>query len=169
MAKLQQMNEMSKQNSQILLQDGYVTYEGKRYNDCNATEKEAFNKALNQELHPNNTTRVSDKMFNKIIEQLKPDGNKEKWGLSYTSNYYEFLLYGDETGTYSDSSRFVKGNWLAIEFTDEQWVIINALLDIERQVQETIYKEREMAEYYKTERALAYNRKMDKETCDWYC
>ena len=43
MAKLQQMNEMSKQSSQILLQDGYVTYNGKRYNDCTDTEKEVFN------------------------------------------------------------------------------------------------------------------------------
>ena len=169
MAKLQQMNEMSKQNSQILLQGGYVTYEGKRYNDCNATEKEAFNKALNQELRPNNTTRVSDKMFNKIIEQLKPDGCNEQWGLSYKGKYYEFILYGDETGIYSQSSRCVNGDWQAIDFTDEQWVIINNLLDIERQTQEMICKTREMAECYETERALAYNRKMDKETCDWYC
>ena len=46
MAKLQQMNETSKQNSQILLNNGYVTMNGKRYYDCTPAEKEAFNNAL---------------------------------------------------------------------------------------------------------------------------
>ena len=46
MAKLQQMSETTKQNSQILLQGGYVTYDGKRYNECEPFEKEAFNIAL---------------------------------------------------------------------------------------------------------------------------
>ena len=48
MAKIQQMNEMSKQSSQILLQDGYVTYKGKRYNDCTPAEKEAFNIVISE-------------------------------------------------------------------------------------------------------------------------
>ena len=46
MAKLRQMNETAKQNSQILLCNGYVTYEGKRYNECVPFEREAFNEAL---------------------------------------------------------------------------------------------------------------------------
>ena len=43
MAKLQQMSETTKQSSHFLLQDGYVTYKGKRYNDCTPAEKEAVN------------------------------------------------------------------------------------------------------------------------------
>ena len=50
MANLQQMNETAKQNSQILLQDGYVTYEGKRYDECVPFEKEAFNEALHRSI-----------------------------------------------------------------------------------------------------------------------
>ena len=46
MAKLQQMNETTKQNSQILLCNGYVTMNGKRYNECAPFEQAAFNIAL---------------------------------------------------------------------------------------------------------------------------
>ncbi|SQA92527.1 Uncharacterised protein [Capnocytophaga ochracea] len=42
MAKLQQMNETAKQNSQILLIDGYVTMNGKRYDECVPFERDAF-------------------------------------------------------------------------------------------------------------------------------
>ena len=63
MAKLQQMNEMSKQNSQILLQGGYVTYDGKRYNECEPFEKEAFNIALGDK-------KPAEKDFEKLLQGL---------------------------------------------------------------------------------------------------
>jgi len=143
MAKLQQMNETAKQNSQILLIDGYVTMNGKRYEECVPFEREVFNEALGQELHPD-TARVRDEIFNKIIEQLQsdPDGNEEQWGLIYKDNCYQFLLYADARGTYSESGRNVNGEWLPIEFTDEQWAEIEDLLDIEGQVQEMLAERR---------------------------
>ena len=153
MAKLQQMNEMSKQSSQILLCNGYVTMNGKRYDECVPFEKEAFNDALGQELHPD-TARVSDITFNKIIEQLQsdPDGNNEQWGLCYKDNYYDFILYADARGTYSESSRRVNGEWLPIEFTDEQWAEIEDLLDIEGQVQEMLAERQYREEIAEEER-----------------
>ena len=153
MAKLQQMNEMSKQSSQILLIGGYVTMNGKRYDECVPFEREAFNDALGRELHPD-TARVSDITFNKIIEQLQsdPDGNEEQWGLCYKDNYYDFILYADARGTYSESSRRVNGEWLPIEFTDEQWTEIEDLLDIEGQVQEMLAERRYREEIAEEER-----------------
>ena len=153
MAKLQQMNEMTKQNSQILLIDGYVTMNGKRYDECVPFEREAFEDALGQELHPD-TARVSDITFNKIIEQLQsdPDGNNEQWGLCYKDNCYDFILYADARGTYSESSRRVNGEWLSIEFTDEQWAEIEDLLDIEGQVQEMLAERRYREEIAEEER-----------------
>ena len=52
MAKLQQKMETTKQNSQILLIGGYVTMNGKRYDECVPFEKEAFNEALRDSLNP---------------------------------------------------------------------------------------------------------------------
>jgi len=153
MAKLQQMNEMSKQSSQILLIGGYVTMNGKRYDECVPFEKEAFNEALGQELHPD-TARVSNEIFNNIIEKLQsdPDGNNEQWGLLYKDNYYEFILYADAKGTYSESGRRVNGEWLPIEFTDEQWAEIEGLLDVEGQVQEMLAERRYREEIAEEER-----------------
>ena len=63
MAKLQQKMETTKQNSQILLQGGYVTYEGKRYNECAPFEREAFNIALGDK-------KPAEKDFEKLLEKL---------------------------------------------------------------------------------------------------
>jgi hypothetical protein len=63
MAKLQQMNEMTKQNSQILLCNGYVTYEGKRFSDCDPFEQEAFNIALGDK-------KPAEKDFEKLLQGL---------------------------------------------------------------------------------------------------
>ena len=63
MAKLQQMNEMTKQSSQILLCNGYVTYEGKKFNECDPFEKEAFNIALGDK-------KPAEKDFEKIQQGL---------------------------------------------------------------------------------------------------
>ena len=63
MAKLQQMNEMTKQSSQILLQGGYVTYEGKKFNECDPFEKEAFNIALGDK-------KPTEKGFDDLLQGL---------------------------------------------------------------------------------------------------
>lgn len=63
MAKLQQMNEMTKQNSQIFLQDGYVTMNGKRYNECAPFEQAAFNIALGDK-------KPAEKGFDDLLQGL---------------------------------------------------------------------------------------------------
>jgi hypothetical protein len=63
MAKLQQMNETAKQNSQILLIDGYVTMNGKRYDECVPFEREAFNIALGDK-------KPAEKDFEKLLQGL---------------------------------------------------------------------------------------------------
>lgn len=63
MAKLRQMNETAKQNSQILLCNGYVTYEGKRYNECAPFEQAAFNIALGDK-------KPAEKGFDDLLQGL---------------------------------------------------------------------------------------------------
>lgn len=63
MAKIQQMSETTKQSSHFLLQDGYVTYKGKRYNECNAAEKEAFNIVISE-------VKPIDKDFDALLQGL---------------------------------------------------------------------------------------------------
>lgn len=63
MAKLQQMNETAKQNSQIFLQDGYVTMNGKRYNECAPFEQAAFNIALGDK-------KPAEKGFDDLLQGL---------------------------------------------------------------------------------------------------
>ena len=79
MAKLQQMNEMSKQSSQILLCNGYVTYKGKRYNDCTPAEKEAFNIVIGD-------IKPIDKDFDALLQGLTAP-----LLLQYTMNEDEFI------------------------------------------------------------------------------
>ena len=63
MAKLQQMNEMTKQNSQIFLQDGYVTMNGKRYTERAPFEQAAFNIALGDK-------KPAEKGFDDLLQGL---------------------------------------------------------------------------------------------------
>lgn len=63
MAKLQQMNETAKQCGHFLLQNGYVTYKGKRYNDCTPAEKEAFNIVIGD-------IKPIDKDFDALLQGL---------------------------------------------------------------------------------------------------
>ena len=63
MAKIQQMSKTTKQSSHFLLQDGYVTYKGKRYNECNAAEKEAFNIVISE-------VKPIDKDFDALLQGL---------------------------------------------------------------------------------------------------
>ena len=79
MAKLQQMNEMTKQSSHFLLQNGYVTYKGKRYNECNAAEKEAFNIVISE-------VKPIDDELNALIQGLTAP-----LLLQYTMNDEEFI------------------------------------------------------------------------------
>ena len=78
MAKLQQMNETAKQNSQILLCNGYVTYEGKRYNECVPFEREAFNEALHVVRGGKKRNSTSVKLFTTTKENYTPSGKVSK-------------------------------------------------------------------------------------------
>ena len=78
MAKLQQMNEMTKQNSQILLIDGYVTMNGKRYDECVPFEREAFNEALHVVRGGKKRDSTSVKLFTTTKENYTPSGKVSK-------------------------------------------------------------------------------------------
>jgi hypothetical protein len=118
MAKLQQMNEMTKQSSHFLLQDGYVTYKGKRYNDCTPAEKEAFNivigdiKPIDNELNAliqgltaplllqytmNDEEFIKPIIFEQLKAALQPEnGNDHEgwWHLKSTCGCYTMRLSG---------------------------------------------------------------------------
>lgn len=79
MAKLQQMNETAKQSSHFLLQDGYITYKGKRYNDCTPAEKESFNIVIGD-------IKPIDKDFDALLQGLTAP-----LLLQYTMNDEEFI------------------------------------------------------------------------------
>lgn len=78
MAKLQQMNEMTKQNSQILLIGGYVTMNGKRYDECVPFEREAFNEALHVVRGSKKRNSTSVKLFTTTKENYTPSGKVSK-------------------------------------------------------------------------------------------
>ena len=123
MAKLQQMNETAKQSSQFFLQDGYVTMNGKRYDECVPFEQEAFNVALqhckadetaDDELSPEwadmlkratapltayynrPQTEIGDSLFELLLSKL-PDmaeGDPDGWvSLSVTYGVYTLQLW----------------------------------------------------------------------------
>lgn len=123
MANLQQMNETAKQSSQFFLQDGYVTMNGKRYDECVPFEQEAFNVALqhckadetaDDELSPmwadmlkrateplmavckKPQTDISDSLFELLLSKL-PDmaeGDPDGWvSLSVTYGVYTLQLW----------------------------------------------------------------------------
>ena len=116
MAKVQQMNEMSKQSSHFLLCNGYVTYKGKRYNDCTPAEKE---------------------VFNIVIGDVKPidDDHEGWWHLKSTCGCYTMRLSGcydrgilnveaevyKRTGKYTD----------CLSLTDEHWAEVEKLIEKE--------------------------------------
>lgn len=123
MAKLQQMNETAKQSSQFFLQDGYVTMNGKRYDECVPFEQEAFNVALqhckadetaDDELSPEwadmlkratapltayynrPQTEIGDSLFELLLSKL-PDmseGDPDGWvSLAVTYGVYTLQLW----------------------------------------------------------------------------
>ena len=111
MAKLQQKMETTKQNSQILLIGGYVTYEGKRYEECVPFEREAFNEALHivrggkkRRLPVNVFTmtkenytpsgKVSKAMFDCLISKIHSieDSNIDEFGIEAKHGVYELSV-----------------------------------------------------------------------------
>ena len=198
MAKLQQMNEMTKQNSQILLQGGYVTYKGKRYSDCVPFEQEAFNDALHVvrggEKHPiiinlfevkkENYTpsgKVSKAMFDCLISKAyaDEDSTTDYFAITATHGIYHLWVAGewvrDENAnrstiaiTYNDSYVMYKGEFYELKFTNEQK---SKLLDLLSKVYERLEKEYEDARWadcYETESSMAYAHEMNNLTDDWY-
>ena len=198
MAKLQQMNEMTKQNSQILLIGGYVTMNGKRYNECAPFEREAFNEALHvvrggkKRILPVNvftTTKenytpsgkVSKAMFDCLISKAyaDEDSTTDYFAITATHGIYHLWVAGewvrDENAnrstiaiTHNDSYVMYKGEFYELQFTNEQK---SKLLDLLSKVYERLEKEYEdarWADYYETESSMAYAHNMNNLTDDWY-
>ena len=129
MAKLQQMNEMTKQNSQILLCNGYVTYEGKRYSDCLPFEQEAFNDALHVVRGGEKRNSTSVKLFTTTKENYTPSGKVSK-------AMFDCLIskaYADEdsttdyfaiTATHGIYHLWVAGEWVRDENANRSTIAI---------------------------------------------
>jgi hypothetical protein len=159
MAKLQQMNEMSKQSSHFLLCNGYVTYKGKRYNECNAAEKEAFNIVIS-EVKPIDKDfdallqgltaplllqyTMNDEEFIKpvIFEQLKAALQPEKdndhegwWHLKSTCGCYTMRLSGCyDRGVLNAEAEVYKSvgkHSVYYELTNTQWLDVQEALEAE--------------------------------------
>ena len=129
MAKLQQMNETAKQNSQILLCNGYVTYEGKRYNECVPFEREAFNEALHVVRGGEKRNSTSVKLFTTTKENYTPSGKVSK-------AMFDCLIskaYDDEdsttdyfaiTATHGIYHLWVAGEWVRDENANRSTIAI---------------------------------------------
>jgi len=178
MAKLQQMNEMTKQNSQILLQGGYVTYEGKRYNECAPFEQAAFNIALGDKkpaekdfekllqglVSPlllqhtmNEDDYISKPIFDKLKEALRPEaGNDHEgwWHLKANCGCYTMRLSGCyNKGVLSIESEVYKTvgkHTIYYDLSNEQWADVQDKLEdeYERLVKE--YRIDERNRYYES-------------------
>ena len=184
MAKLQQMSETTKQNSQILLCNGYVTYEGKRYNECEPFEQAAFNIALGDK-------KPAEKDFEKLLqglvsplllqhtmnedcfinpaifEQLKAALRHEKdndhegwWHLKANCGSYTMRLSGCyNKGVLSVESELYKRvgkHTVYYDLTNEQWA--EAQDELEREYESLV------REYQQDER----NRYYESLSHDWY-
>ena len=129
MAKLQQMSETTKQNSQILLCNGYVTYEGKRYSDCVPFEQEAFNEALHMVRGGEKRNSTSVKLFTTTKENYTPSGKVSK-------AMFDCLIskaYADEdsttdyfaiTATHGIYHLWVAGEWVRDENANRSTIAI---------------------------------------------
>ena len=158
MAKLQQMNEMSKQNSQILLQNGYVTYKGKRYNECNATEKEVFNivigdaKPIDRELdaliqglvsplllqYTMNEELIKPAIFEQLKGALRPENDNDHegwWHLKSTCGCYTMRLSGCyDRGILNAEAEVYKSvgkHSVYYDLTNAQWLDVQEILESE--------------------------------------
>ena len=161
MAKLQQKMETTKQNSQILLIDGYVTMNGKRYDECVPFEREAFNEALHivrggkkRRLPVNVFTmtkenytpsgKVSKAMFDCLVSKAHSieDSNIDEFGIEAKHGVYKILVRGAwvlDKGThrstiqivYNESYVLYKGECYDLQFSDEQIDVLTDLLNKE--------------------------------------
>lgn len=184
MAKLQQMNEMTKQNNQILLCNGYVTYDGKRYNECAPFEREAFNEALHVvrggKKHPiiinlfdakkENYTpsgKVSKAMFDCLISKAHSVeySNIDEFGIEAKHGVYELFIRGawifDKCThrstiqiVYNESYILYKGEYYDLHFTDDQ---TDVLIDLLAKEYNRLDKEAEYKHVADIEDEIAYH------------
>ena len=198
MAKLQQKMETAKQNSQILLCNGYVTMNGKCYDECVPFEREMFNEALHivrggkkRRLPVNVFTmtkenytpsgKVSKAMFDCLINKAHSieDSNIDEFGIEAKHGVYELSVRGAwvlDKGThrstiqivYNESYVLYKGEYYDLQFSDEQIDVLTDLLNKEYDRLDKEAEEERRADYYETERAMAYAHNMDNLTNDWH-
>ena len=178
MAKLQQMNEMSKLNSQIFLQDGYVTMNGKRYNECAPFEQAAFNIALGDNkpaekgfddllqglVSPlllqhtmNEDCFINPAIFEQLKAALRPEKDNDHegwWHLKANCGCYTMRLSGCyNKGVLSVESEVYKTvgkHTIYYDLTNEQWADVqdNLEAEYERLVKE--YRIDERNRYYES-------------------
>jgi len=159
MAKLQQMSETTKLNSQILLCNGYVTYEGKRYNDCTPAEKEVFNivigdvKPIDDELNAliqgltaplllqytmNEEELIKPAIFEQLKGALRPENDNDHegwWHLRANCGCYTMRLSGCyDRGILNVEAEVYKsvGNHpVYYDLTNAQWLDVQEILEAE--------------------------------------
>ena len=178
MAKLRQMNEMSKLNSQIFLQDGYVTMNGKRYNECAPFEQAAFNIALGDKkpaekgfddllqglVSPlllqhtmNEDCFINPAIFEQLKAALRPEKDNDHegwWHLKANCGCYTMRLSGCyNKGVLSVESEVYKTvgkHTIYYDLTNEQWADVqdNLEAEYERLVKE--YRIDERNRYYES-------------------
>lgn len=178
MAKLQQMNEMTKQSSQILLQGGYVTYEGKKFNECDPFEQAAFNIALGDKkpaekgfddllqglVSPlllqhtkNEDCFINPAIFEQLKAALRPEKDNDHegwWHLKANCGCYTMRLSGCyNKGVLSVESEVYKTvgkHTIYYDLTNEQWADVQDKLEdeYERLVKE--YRIDERNRYYES-------------------
>lgn len=159
MAKLQQMNETAKQSSHFLLQDGYVTYKGKRYNDCTDTEKEVFNivigdvKPIDDELNTliqgltaplllqytmTDEELIKPAIFEQLKAALQPESGSDHegwWHLKSTCGCYTMRLSGcydrGVLNTEVEVYKTIDKNTDYLSLTNAQWLDVQEILEAE--------------------------------------
>ena len=176
MAKLQQMNEITKQSSHFLLQDGYVTYKGKRYNDCTSAEKEVFNivigdvKPIDDELNAliqgltaplllqytmNENCFINPAIFDKLKAALRPNSDNDHegwWHLRANCGCYTMRLSGcydrGVLNTEVEVYKSIDKDTSYYDLTNAQWLDVQEALEDEykRLVEE--FEECERNRYY---------------------
>ena len=178
MAKLRQMNETAKQNSQILLIDGYVTMNGKRYDECVPFEREAFNIALGDKkpaekdfenllqglVSPlllqhtmNEDCFINPAIFEQLKEALRPEaGNDHEgwWHLKANCGCYTMRLSGCyNKGVLSVESELYKRvgkHTIYYDLTNEQWAEAQDKLEAEYERLVKEYRIDERNRYYES-------------------
>jgi len=178
MAKIQQMNEMTKQNSQILLCNGYVTYEGKKFNECDPFEQVVFNIALGDKkpaekdfenllqglVSPlllqhtmNEDDYISKPIFDKLKDALLPEKDNDHegwWHLKANCGCYTMRLSGCyNKGVLSVESELYKRvgkHTVYYDLTNEQWAEAQDKLEAEYERLVKEYRIDERNRYYES-------------------